>query len=66
MATLDVNELVKEMRTAVSGVAKKDLETVSGYSDRQLEAIAAQGEGSPRRRWPARSAPGSATSSSTI
>lgn len=40
--TLDVNELVDEIKNTVSGILDKDIKEVGGFSDRQLTGIATQ------------------------
>jgi hypothetical protein len=40
--SIDVGQLVNEIKTAASGVLTADIATVRGFSQRQLEAIALQ------------------------
>jgi hypothetical protein len=40
--TIDVNQLLADMKTAVDGVVQKDAATIEGYSERQLQAMAQQ------------------------
>src|SRR6185312_8275061 len=42
MATIDVNQLLADIKTAVSGVIQQDITTIQGYSERQLAAMAQQ------------------------
>lgn len=42
-ATIDVNQLLANMKTAANTVLQQDLATITGYSERQLQAIAQQG-----------------------
>ncbi|MBV9989846.1 MAG: hypothetical protein JOZ72_01020 [Alphaproteobacteria bacterium] len=42
MATIDVNQLLANIKTTVSGVIQQDVTTISGYSERQLAAMAQQ------------------------
>lgn len=39
---IDVNQLLADIKTAVSGVVQKDVTTIQGYSERQLQAMAQQ------------------------
>ena len=40
--TLDVNELVSEIKDTISGILNKDVKEVGGFSNRQLMGIANQ------------------------
>lgn len=40
--TLDVNELVSEIKDTISGILDKDIKEVGGFSNRQLMGIANQ------------------------
>lgn len=40
--TLDINELMKDIKDTVSGIIGKDVTTVRGFSSRQLTGIANQ------------------------
>lgn len=42
MATIDVNQLLANIKTAVSTVITQDITTIQGYSERQLAAMAQQ------------------------
>lgn len=39
---IDLNQLVTDIKTAVSGILQSDVSTFRGFSERQLEAIAKQ------------------------
>lgn len=40
--SIDVNQLLADMKAAVTGVLQKDVTTIEGYSERQLQAMAQQ------------------------
>jgi len=40
--TLDINQLISDIKSTASGIITKDVTTVSGFSDRQLLGIANQ------------------------
>lgn len=40
--SIDVNQLLAGIKTAISGVIEKDITTIQGYSERQLAAMAQQ------------------------
>jgi len=42
MATIDLDQLVSDMKTAASGILNADVSTFRGFSERQLKAIAQQ------------------------
>jgi hypothetical protein len=42
-ATIDVNQLITNMKTAANAVLQQDIANIEGYSERQLQAIAMQG-----------------------
>lgn len=42
-ATIDVNQLLANMKTAANAVLQQDIANIAGYSERQLQAIAMQG-----------------------
>lgn len=42
MASIDLNQLVADMKAAATGVLRKDVTTFRGFSERQLKAIAQQ------------------------
>lgn len=42
MSVLDVNQLVADIKTAATGVLKKDVTELRGYSEDRLEAMAKQ------------------------
>lgn len=42
MATIDIYQLVSDMKTAASGILNSDVSMFRGFSERQLEAIAQQ------------------------
>ena|SRR5882762_1220879 len=39
---IDVNTLLAGLKTAITGVLQKDVTTIEGYSERQLQAMAQQ------------------------
>lgn len=40
--TLDINELIADVKTTASAIISKDIETLRGFSNRQLHGIATQ------------------------
>lgn len=42
MTTIDLDQLVSDMKTAASGILNADVSTFRGFSERQLKAIAQQ------------------------
>ena len=44
MASLDIARLVSDVETTVSGVLGKDLQSISGFAEQQLQGIARQAE----------------------
>lgn len=42
--SLDVNQLIHEMKDVANTILDKDIESIGGFSERQLKAIAKQAE----------------------